>query len=133
MAILKRARIRSFFAEGVKRFHVAVTVEAIPALLHVSVSLFLAGLIISLFTIHHTVAYVVLATTAVCTLMYTAITVMPAIYHDSPYVSLLSTHMVHLSKDSPSCVHHCRSSGGFPREIYELRLQKERLDDALAA
>ncbi|KAI0290714.1 hypothetical protein BC826DRAFT_912919, partial [Russula brevipes] len=57
-AIHKRARIRSFFAEGVDRFRVAIVVEAIPALLHVSVFLFLAGLVISLFDIHPTVAYV---------------------------------------------------------------------------
>jgi hypothetical protein len=69
---------------------VAVTVEAIPALLHVSVFLFLTGLVISLFTIHHTVAYVVLAATAICFLVYTAITVMPVIYYDSPYTSPFS-------------------------------------------
>jgi hypothetical protein len=82
----------------VKRFHVTVIVEAIPALLHISVFLFLAGLIISLFTIHHTVAYIVLATTVVCTLVYTAITVMPAIYHDSPYTSPFSAPAWYISQ-----------------------------------
>jgi hypothetical protein len=92
VAIHERARIRSYFAEGVTRFRVSVTVEAIPALLHVSVFLFLAGLIVSLFTIYHTIAYVVLAATAVCSLVYAqaAITVMPVICHDSPYTSPFS-------------------------------------------
>ncbi|KAI9462743.1 hypothetical protein F5148DRAFT_949117, partial [Russula earlei] len=90
VAIHKRARIRSFFAEGVDRFHVVVAVEAIPALLHVSVFLFLAGLVVSAFNIHHTVAYTVLASTAVCALVYLVITVLPAIYHDSPYTSPFS-------------------------------------------
>ena len=97
-AVHKRAHIRSFFAEGVTRFHVPVTVEAIPALLHISVFLFLAGLVISLLTIHHTVAYVTLSATAVCSLVYTAITVMPVIYHDSPYTSPLSTPAWYISR-----------------------------------
>ncbi|KAI0292178.1 hypothetical protein BC826DRAFT_882965, partial [Russula brevipes] len=90
VAIHKRARIRSFFAEGVARFHVPIVVEAIPALLHVSVFLFLAGLVISLFNIHHTLAYVILTATSACAVVYAIITVMPAIYHDSPYTSPLS-------------------------------------------
>ena len=90
VTIHERARIRSYFAEGVTRFRVSVAVEAIPALLHISVFLFLAGLVVSLFTIHHTVAYVVLAATAICSVVYAAITVMPAICHDSPYTSPFS-------------------------------------------
>jgi hypothetical protein len=89
-AIHKRARIRSFLAEGVDRFRVAIVVEAIPALLHVSVFLFLAGLVISLFDIHPTVAYVALAATAVCALVYAVITVLPAFWHDSPYTTPFS-------------------------------------------
>ena len=87
IAIHKRAHIRSFFAEGVTRFHFHVAVEALPALLHISVFLFLAGLVISLFTIHHTVAYITLSATVACILFYAAITVMPIVYHDSPYMS----------------------------------------------
>ncbi|KAI9453858.1 hypothetical protein BJY52DRAFT_1287207 [Lactarius psammicola] len=89
-AVHKRARIRSFFAEGVNRFHIAFAVEAIPALLHTSVFLFLTGLVISLFTIHHTIAWIIFAATIVGGLVYTAITVMPVFYHNSPYHSPLS-------------------------------------------
>jgi hypothetical protein len=38
VAMHERARIRSYFAEGMTRIRVSVTVEAIPALLHISVS-----------------------------------------------------------------------------------------------
>lgn len=98
VAIHKRAHIRSFFAEGVDRFNVHVAAEALPALLHISVFLFLAGLVISLFTIHHTVAYIILSATVVCFLFYAAITVMPIIYHDSPYASPLSTLVWRISR-----------------------------------
>ncbi|KAH9166550.1 hypothetical protein EDB89DRAFT_2232827 [Lactarius sanguifluus] len=89
-AVHKRARLRSFFSEGVERFHLAFAVEAIPALLHISVFLFLTGLVISLFTIHHTIAYIILAATVAGGLVYMMITVMPVFYHNSPYHSPLS-------------------------------------------
>ena len=104
VAIHKRARIRSFFYNGVTRFQVAITVEAIPALLHVSVFLFMTGLVISLFTIHHTVAYVVLAATAVCFLVYTAITVLPVIYYDSPYTSPFSASLWYIPRKTALAV-----------------------------
>jgi len=77
-------------SEGVTRFRVSVTVEATLALLHVSVFLFLAGLIVSLLKIHHIIAYVVFAAMAVCSHVYAAITVIPVICHDSPYTSPFS-------------------------------------------
>ena len=97
-AIHKRALIRSFFAEGVSRFHLPIIVEAIPALLHISVFLFLAGLVISLFNIHHTIGYVVLAASVACAVVYAAITVLPAIYHDSPYTSPFSAPVWYVSR-----------------------------------
>jgi len=83
---------------------VPVTVEAIPALLHISVFLFLAGLIISLFTINHTVAYVILSAIVVFSLVYTAITMMPVIYHDSPYTSPFSTPAWYVSRKTAVAV-----------------------------
>jgi len=97
-AIHKRAFIRSFFAEGVSRFHLPLTVEAIPALLHISVFLFLAGLVISLITIHHTVAYFILTASFACAVAYAAITVLPAIYHDSPHTSPFSALVWYVSR-----------------------------------
>ncbi|KAI0265977.1 hypothetical protein BC834DRAFT_936213, partial [Gloeopeniophorella convolvens] len=48
----KRARIRSFYAEGVEKFRVSWAIDALPALLHLSVFLFFAGLSVLLFTIN---------------------------------------------------------------------------------
>ncbi|KAI0302899.1 hypothetical protein B0F90DRAFT_1713364 [Multifurca ochricompacta] len=89
-AVNKRARIRSYFAEGAARFHIDWAVEAIPSLLHISVFLFLAGLVISLWQIHLVVASAVLASTSVCVSVYVTITVIPVFCHDSPYHSPLS-------------------------------------------
>src|SRR5260221_10812496 len=51
----KRARIRAFFAEGVDKLYVHWAVEGVPALLHLSLALFLAGLLIFLCNVDHTV------------------------------------------------------------------------------
>jgi len=99
-AIHKRAFIRSFFAEGVSRFHLPIIVEAIPALLHISVFLFLAGLVISLVAIHHTVGFIVLAASFACAVVYAVITVLPTIYHDSPYTSPFSALVWYASRKS---------------------------------
>ncbi len=86
-AVHKRTRLRAFFAEGVERFQLAFAVEAIPALLHISMFLFLTGLVISLFAIHHTIAWVIFAATVACGIVYSAITIIPVFCHNSPYHS----------------------------------------------
>ncbi|KAF8260142.1 hypothetical protein EI94DRAFT_1612069, partial [Lactarius quietus] len=75
-AVHKRARLRSFFAEGVERFNLPFVVDAIPTLIHISMFLFFTGLVISLFSVHHSIAYIILVATVVCGLVYMMITVM---------------------------------------------------------
>jgi hypothetical protein len=89
-AIHKRARLRAFFAEGVEHFQLPFVVETIPTLIHISMFLFLTGLVISLFSIHHTIARIILVATVVCGLIYTVMTVMPVLYRNSPYQTPLS-------------------------------------------
>ena len=87
----KRARIRAFFAEGVEKLHLPWAVEALPALLHLSLFLFFAGLAVYLFNINHTVFKVAISWIGFCTGMYMCITLMPIIRHDSPYYAPLSS------------------------------------------
>jgi hypothetical protein len=81
----KRARIRAFFAEGVERFGLPAAVEALPALLHVSVFLFFAGMVDFLININHTVALFLLSAVAVLASTYFLFTALPLVYPDSPY------------------------------------------------
>ncbi|KAH9055326.1 hypothetical protein EDB87DRAFT_1567519, partial [Lactarius vividus] len=46
-----RGRIRAFFSEGVDNLHLPRVVEALPILLHLSLFLFFAGLLVFLFNI----------------------------------------------------------------------------------
>jgi hypothetical protein len=87
----KRARIRAFFAEGVDNLRLPATVEALPALLHLSLFLFFAGLLIFLFNINITVFSVVAWWIGLCTTVYACITLMPIFRHDSPYYAPLSS------------------------------------------
>ena len=87
----KRARIRAFFAEGIEKLHLPWAVEALPALLHISVFLFFAGLIVFLFTINHTVFSIVLWCMGLCIGMYLCITLLPIFRHDSSYYTPLTT------------------------------------------
>ena len=86
----KRARIRSFFAEGVKNSHLSMVVEALPTLIHVSVSLFFAGLVVFLWHVNLTIFKAVLSWIGVCTILYGCITLIPIFRRDSPYRSPLT-------------------------------------------
>jgi hypothetical protein len=93
----KRARAHAFFAIGVEKFHISWVVEALPALVHLSLFIFFWGLLIYLFNIHHTVFKVVVCWVALLTTVYGFITFMPFIWYDSPYYSPLSTTVWSLS------------------------------------
>ena len=81
----KQARIRAFFAEGVERLHLPLAVEALPTLLHLSLFIFFAGLLVFLFNINHTVFSVVAWWVGLCIAAYACITLMPMFRRDSPY------------------------------------------------
>ena len=87
----KRARARAFFAIGVEKFHVHWAVDALPAMVHLSLFIFFAGLLVYLFNIDHTVFKVVVCWVALLTTIYGFITFMPFFWHDSPYYSPLSS------------------------------------------
>ncbi|KAH9983039.1 hypothetical protein BJV74DRAFT_54068 [Russula compacta] len=87
----KRARIRAFFSEGVDKLHLPWAVEALPTLLHLSLFLFFAGLLIFLFNVHQTVFSAVTWWIGLCVAIYACITFMPIFRHDSPYYAPLSS------------------------------------------
>ena len=93
----KRARIRAFFSEGVDKCLLPWTVDALPTLLHVSLFLFFAGLVVFLCNVNLTIFKLVLSWVGLCVALYGCITFMPVFRHDSPYytpLSLLAWHIV---------------------------------------
>jgi hypothetical protein len=87
----KRARIRAFFANGVDKLHLPWVVEALPILLHLSLALFLAGLLIFLFNLNQTAFNAVVGWVALLAGVYACITFMPIFRHDSPFYAPLSS------------------------------------------
>jgi hypothetical protein len=92
----KRARIRAFFAEGVEKCLLPWAVEALPTLLHLSLFLFFAGLVVFLCNVNITIFKVVLSWVGLCAALYGCITCMPIIRHDSPYYTPLTLPAWHI-------------------------------------
>ena len=87
----KRARIRAFYKHGVEKLHIPWMVELLPALLHVSLFLFFAGLSVFLFGVDLTIFKVVTSWIALCVILYACLTFLPVIRKDSPYSAPLSS------------------------------------------
>jgi Family of unknown function (DUF6535) len=85
------ARMRAFFAHGAERLRFSSVAEAIPSLIHISLFLFFAGLLIYLFNINHTPFFAVVWWIAAFAAAYLVITIMPLLQVDSPYYSPLSS------------------------------------------
>ncbi len=86
----KQARIRATFHKGVEELHLQWAVDALLILLHASLVIFLAGLVVFSFGSDHTVCKVVVSWVGLCTLIYAGFTLLPFFRHESPYYTPLS-------------------------------------------
>ena len=86
----RRARYRAYYAEGVENFLLPWVFEALPAMLHLSVFLFFAGLVVFLWNFDPTISKLILSWVAGCVILYGYITFIPTFRHDSPYNTPLS-------------------------------------------
>ncbi len=88
----KRAQIRELMRQALKKpVPLRWMVELLPVLLHISVVLFLAGLITYLFTFNHLVAELVGACAGTSLLLYLYISLVPIYSRDSSYHTPLTT------------------------------------------
>ncbi|KAI9447639.1 hypothetical protein H4582DRAFT_12092 [Lactarius indigo] len=94
----KRARMRAYIFNGIEGFKMTRVIEAMPALLHLSVSLFFAGLIDFLIPINTTVAYFTLGWIALFALAYAILTMLSNLRFDCPYHTPLSGIIWRLSQ-----------------------------------
>jgi hypothetical protein len=83
--------LRAFFANSVDKLHLSWVIEALPILLHLSLSLFLAGLLIFLFNANQTAFIAVAGWVTLFGGIYACITFMPIFRHDSPFYAPLSS------------------------------------------
>jgi hypothetical protein len=87
---LKSARIRQYLYEGSEGWYMPVIAEAVPGLLHVSLSLFFVGLGDFVLNTNTTVSLSTIIPIGICGLFYIFTTFAPAIYPQSPYQNAFS-------------------------------------------
>ncbi|KAI0033217.1 hypothetical protein K488DRAFT_85138 [Vararia minispora EC-137] len=81
----KRGLLHVYLAQGIKRFGLSESVEAIVALLHASVFLFIAGLIIFLFDQCQSIAWIVAGGAIGGLAIYLVLSAFPLCAPDAPY------------------------------------------------
>ena len=86
----KNARVRAFLSDAVGGFPVLWVVEGLRAMIHLSLFLFFAGLLIFLTNINHSVFRAVVWWMALSTAAYVCITLLPIFRPNSPYYAPLS-------------------------------------------
>ena len=86
----EQARIREFFAHGIREWYLPLAIEVLPQFLYFSIFLFFSGLLIYLFNVDLSVYIAVGSWIAISALGYLLITVMPIFRLNSPYYSPLS-------------------------------------------
>jgi Family of unknown function (DUF6535) len=106
-----RARVRWLLLKGTKLYKVRLIVEILPTLLHLSVYLFLGGLVITFHPINKTVAIAVDAAVGVSGLAYITLSIVPCFDVKCPYrtpISKILWYPCHaLLSFSALCLHSC--------------------------
>jgi Family of unknown function (DUF6535) len=87
----ERARVRSYLFLGIQKYHTHHAVEMTPTLLHLSVFLFFAGLMIFTFVSHQTVAIALSISVGLFSLAYFALTVLSCFRLNCPYRTPMSS------------------------------------------
>ncbi len=83
--------MRAFFAHGVETMDVPLAVQTLLALLHLSLFIFFAGLVIFSFNVNHSVFATIAAWIALFLTVYGIITFIPILKLHSPYIAPFSS------------------------------------------
>ena len=106
-----RARVRSLLLVGARLYKIPLIVEILPTLLHLSVFLFLGGLVITFHTIHKRVAIAVDVAVGLSGLAYTAMSILPCLDVRCPYrtpISNILWYPYHAFLSLAAfCLHNC--------------------------
>ncbi|KAI9461309.1 hypothetical protein BJY52DRAFT_220923 [Lactarius psammicola] len=87
---LKCSRVRQFLYDGAKKWYMPVVVDAVPALIHISLFLFFLGLADYLFNINTATATTTTIAIVICAALYLWTIIAPIHDAQSPYQSPLS-------------------------------------------
>jgi len=96
-SLTEQARIRVFITAGLDSRTFRTVIGILPALVHVSMLLFVVGFVVFLCGVHHVVFIVASCWVALCALGYLYITILPFFRPESPF-----------------SIHHCPTSSRLP-------------------
>jgi Family of unknown function (DUF6535) len=94
----ERARVRSFLFLGTLEYDIRLPVDVVLTLLHVSVFLFLVGLVLFFSSTHKTVITVLSISVGLLGMAYVTLTILPCVYRNCPYrtpMTGISWHLWH--------------------------------------
>ena len=86
----ERARVRSFLFFGTRKYNMQIAIETALTLLHLSVFLFFAGLVILFFSINRVVAIIVSISVCIFVVAYFVLTILPCIELSCPFRTPMS-------------------------------------------
>jgi hypothetical protein len=87
----EQARVRSFLFFGAHKYGAINAVELPPMLLHLSIFLFFAGLVLFFFIVYKTIAIVLLTSIGLFGVVYLAVTILPCIDYRCPFRTPMSS------------------------------------------
>ena len=122
----KRARVRAFFSDAIDGLHVLWVIEGVRAMIHLSMFLFFAGLLIYLFNICHAVFAAVIWWVAFSTVGYASFTLLPLFRPNSPYYAPLSSILMSLYACISYALFHILSSPVFNRLGFDAAVERFR-------
>ena len=109
---LKGARLRQYLYEGVERWYMPRVARSVPGLVHVSLFLFFAGLVDSLFSTYTTVGVTTLIPITICTSFYVFSMFAPVINPQCPFRNPFSGLIWYLKQKVHPRRYLDRASGG---------------------
>jgi hypothetical protein len=100
----EQARVRSFLFFGANKYGIISAMELTPMLLHFSVLLFFAGLIIFFFIVYKTIAIVLSISVGAFSVVYLVWTILPCLDYRCPYRTPMSSVLWYTWQTSLSSV-----------------------------
>ncbi|KAH8092207.1 hypothetical protein BXZ70DRAFT_463944 [Cristinia sonorae] len=92
--VSRRTRLRAWYFEGLTRSHMPQLAAIVPAVLHVSLFLFLVGLVLFFLPIDDKIAHTAIGATSLCCTMYLIFALLDYLLPNTPYRTPLSLILV---------------------------------------
>ncbi|KAF5393109.1 hypothetical protein D9757_001150 [Collybiopsis confluens] len=119
----ERSHLRQYRYMGFETWQVSTIVGSLPVIMHLSLALFLAGLVLFFVPLHFALSYVIGSITGLVYALYFVSNILPIFFPQCPYRTPLSVFFLFLGRLPPLVVHGLRKLKHSPKE--HLRVEPE--------